>query len=104
MGLNPDPHVHHYVVYHLHQHPCGNYAMSKDDYPGKGKTPQHITRRQAIIAGGIATLGLVFNVPLIRTLYPKPAFANYVGVPGIIGPLLATVAAGSTHKVYRGKE
>ena len=37
-----------------------------------------VTRRQAIKAGGIAAVGLAFSKPLIETLYPKPAFANYV--------------------------
>lgn len=38
---------------------------------------QPITRRQAIKLGGIAAAGLVFAEPLINTIYPKPAFANY---------------------------
>ena len=43
-----------------------------------------VTRRQAIKAGGIAAVGLAFSKPLIETLYPKPAFANYaVGRPSI---------------------
>ena len=37
-----------------------------------------VTRRQAIKAGGIAVVGLAFSKPLIETLMPKPAFANYV--------------------------
>lgn len=41
------------------------------------------TRRQAIKAGGIAAVGLAFSKPLIETIYPKPAFANYVSIkPG----------------------
>jgi len=46
------------------------------------KVPEYlkrqITRRQAIKAGGTTALGLTFAKPLIRTIYPKPAFANYV--------------------------
>ena len=38
---------------------------------------RRITRRQAIKAGGIAAVGLVFSKPLIETIRPKPAFANY---------------------------
>ena len=34
-----------------------------------------ITRRQAIKAGGIAAIGLVFAEPLIQTLRPRSAFA-----------------------------
>ena len=34
-----------------------------------------ITRRQAIKAGGIAVVGLVFAEPLIQTLRPRSAFA-----------------------------
>ena len=37
-----------------------------------------ITRRQAIRAGGIAVVGLAFSKPLIETILPKPAFANYI--------------------------
>ncbi len=36
-----------------------------------------VTRRQAIKAGGIAAVGLAFSKPLIETILPKPAFANY---------------------------
>lgn len=36
-----------------------------------------ITRRQAIRAGGIAVVGLAFSKPLIETVMPKPAFAQY---------------------------
>lgn len=36
-----------------------------------------MSRRQAIKVGGMASLGLVFTTPLINTIYPKPAFANY---------------------------
>ena len=39
---------------------------------------QRITRRQAIKAGGIAAIGLVFSKPVIETIRPKSAFANYV--------------------------
>lgn len=41
-----------------------------------------ITRRQAIKAGGLIALGLVFHKPIIETIVPKPAFANYVGGQG----------------------
>jgi hypothetical protein len=41
-----------------------------------------ITRRQAIKAGGIAVVGLAFSKPLIETVWPKPAFAQYVTVKG----------------------
>ena len=45
---------------------------------------QGLTRRQVIRAGGIAAVGLAFTKPLIETIYPKPAFANYVlGGPSI---------------------
>lgn len=40
---------------------------------------RHITRREAIKASGIAALGLAFSKPIIETIYPKPAFANYPG-------------------------
>lgn len=39
---------------------------------------RRVSRRQAIKAGGIAAVGLAFSDPLIRTIRPKPAFANYV--------------------------
>ncbi len=39
---------------------------------------QPITRRQAIKAGGIAAVGFAFSKPAIDTLFPKPAFAQYV--------------------------
>ena len=42
---------------------------------------QPITRRQAIRVGGLAALGLVFSKPLIETIRPKPAFAQYVSQP-----------------------
>ncbi len=38
-----------------------------------------ITRRQAIKAGGIAVVGLVFAEPLIQTLRPRSAFAFGAG-------------------------
>lgn len=37
-----------------------------------------ISRRQAIKLGGIAVVGLTFSRPMIETILPKPAFANYV--------------------------
>ena len=37
-----------------------------------------ITRRQAIKLGGIAVVGLAFSKPIIETIVPKPAFADYV--------------------------
>jgi hypothetical protein len=43
-----------------------------------GLLSRPITRRQAIMAGGIAVVGLAFSKPLIQTVMPKPAFANYV--------------------------
>ena len=55
--------------------------MNKYDHPGDWKPRSHITRRQAIKAGGIGALGLTYSEPLIQTLYPKPDFANYVGAP-----------------------
>ena len=36
----------------------------------------HITRRQAIKAGGIAALGLVFAQPIIETIRPRRVFAS----------------------------
>lgn len=51
------------------------------------------TRRQAVKAGGLAAMGLVFSKPIIETIRPKSAFASYgiaVGRPslewGIPGP------------------
>ena len=41
-----------------------------------------VTRRQAIKAGGIAAVGLAFSKPLIETIMPKPAFAQYVRLIG----------------------
>jgi hypothetical protein len=38
-----------------------------------------VTRRQAVKLGGLVALGLVFHKPIIETIVPKPAFANYVG-------------------------
>ena len=38
---------------------------------------RRVTRRQAIKAGGIAVIGLVFSTPVINTFRPKPVFANY---------------------------
>lgn len=38
-----------------------------------------ISRRQAIKVGGLAALGLAFSKPIISTIAPTPAFANYVG-------------------------
>ena len=38
---------------------------------------KRITRRQAIKVGGIAAIGLVFSKPVIETIRPKPAFAQY---------------------------
>ena len=38
---------------------------------------KRISRRRAIKAGGIAAVGLVFSKPVIETIRPKPAFANY---------------------------
>lgn len=38
-----------------------------------------ISRRQAIKAGGLAALGLAFSQPIISTIAPKPAFADYGG-------------------------
>ena len=40
-----------------------------------GHLNSHITRRQAIKAGGIAVVGLVFAGPIINTLQPRSAFA-----------------------------
>lgn len=36
-----------------------------------------ISRRQAIKAGGLAALGLAFSKPIVSTIMPTPAFANY---------------------------
>ena len=38
---------------------------------------RRINRRQAIKTGGLVAIGLVFSKPLINTIYPKPAFADY---------------------------
>ncbi|MCH9039217.1 MAG: hypothetical protein IIC23_07470 [Chloroflexi bacterium] len=38
-----------------------------------------ISRRQAIKVGGLAALGLAFSKPIISTIAPTPAFANYAG-------------------------
>ena len=56
--------------------------MSQDNRPFGGITPSHITRREAIKVGGIAALGLAFSKPIIGSIFPKPAFANYhIGEP-----------------------
>ena len=39
---------------------------------------RRISRRQAIKVGGLAALGMAFSKPLLQTIRPKPAFANYV--------------------------
>jgi hypothetical protein len=52
--------------------------MEKPEGHNSGILSRAITRRQAIKAGGIAAVGLAFSKPLIETIYPKPAFANYV--------------------------
>ena len=39
---------------------------------------RRISRRQAIKAGGIAAAGLILSKPLIETVRPRPAFAQYV--------------------------
>ncbi|MCZ6777042.1 MAG: hypothetical protein O7D34_11385 [Ignavibacteria bacterium] len=36
-----------------------------------------MTRRQALRAGGLTALGLVFTKPVIETIRPLPAFAQY---------------------------
>lgn len=41
-----------------------------------------ITRRRAIKSGGIAIVGLAFVKPAIDTIFPKPAFAQYVTAQG----------------------
>lgn len=38
---------------------------------------RRITRRQALKAGGIAALGLIYAKPIIDTIRPTPVFANY---------------------------
>ena len=38
---------------------------------------RRITRRQAVKAGGLAAIGLIFSKPLIDTISPRPVFANY---------------------------
>jgi hypothetical protein len=43
---------------------------------------RQLTRRQAIKAGGIAALGLVFSKPVINTLRPAPVFAQVSPGPG----------------------
>jgi hypothetical protein len=50
----------------------------KENQENAGLLSRPITRRQAIMAGGIAVVGLAFSKPLIETVMPKPAFANYV--------------------------
>ena len=42
---------------------------------------RRITRRQAVKAGALATLGLVFSRPLIDTIIPTPLFAQYEEPP-----------------------
>ena len=43
---------------------------------------RRISRRQAIKVGGLAALGMAFSKPLLQTIRPKPAFANYVAPTG----------------------
>ena len=52
--------------------------MEKEEQGARFLT-REVTRRQALRAGGIAALGLVFSKPLIETIRPKPAFAMYLG-------------------------
>ena len=63
---------------------------------------KHLTRRQAIKAGGIAAIGLAFSKPVIETLRPPPAWAQVSpGIPIPPGPgpvspgILQAVAAGT---------
>ena len=49
--------------------------MAEEESGIMSRLNQHITRRQAIKAGGIAAIGLAFSAPLIRTLQPRSAFA-----------------------------
>ena len=58
---------------------------------------QPITRRQTLKLGGIAAVGLAFTKPLIDTIYPKLAFANYV----VLGPTL-DLDASETSTGYSG--
>lgn len=57
--------------------------MMQDDRTtqGFGFGVKQITRRDAIKAGGIAAVGLAFSKPLIESIYPKSAFADYVTEP-----------------------
>ena len=41
-----------------------------------------VSRRKAIKVGGIAVAGLAFSKPLVDTVRPKPAFADYVSKNG----------------------
>ena len=38
---------------------------------------KQFSRRQAIKIEEVAAVGLVFTAPMIKIIYPKPAFANY---------------------------
>jgi len=42
---------------------------------------RQLTRRQALRAGGLTALGLVFSKPIIETIRPLPAFAQYAPSP-----------------------
>lgn len=55
--------------------------------PRKIILSRHVTRRQALKAGGLTAVGLVFSKPIIDTIKPVSAFASYGPTPQPITPI-----------------